>query len=127
MTWQFGHVATFCRAAHPAARRLWDVVILDLHGDGRADAREGVAHQCDQSPVAQTEQHIRLNRIEHLAHFLGREHGGLSLFDIVLGAARGTSRVERDDLTDDSQSKSMRMAARYFTAGLEWVRPSSST
>ena len=56
--------------ADPPALAL-GVVVLDPHGDGGADAGEGVGHQRDQRPVAQANQGGDVDTVEQLAGLVG--------------------------------------------------------
>jgi hypothetical protein len=101
MAWQLRHLTAFFVEAHPA-EALLNVIILDLHGNGRANAREGVAHKYNQCAIAQAEQRVGLDGIEQLAHLFGGEDGGFALLDAVLRAAHGVSVIGCDDLCKPS-------------------------
>ena len=58
MAGEFGHLAAFFVEPDPAAALL-NVVVLDLHGDGRADAGEGVAHESDERAIAEADERAR--------------------------------------------------------------------
>ena len=66
----FVALAAFFVQAHPPAFAL-AVIVLDAHGDGRADAREGIGHQGDQRAVAQADDGRDVDAVEQLAR-LGR-------------------------------------------------------
>ena len=90
-------LAALLMQAHPAAALL-DVVILDPHAGGRADAGECVAHERDEGAVAQPEQGAGVDGGEQLVHLLGRKYGGFALADAVLRPAHGVSRIGVQDV-----------------------------
>ncbi len=86
--------------AHPQAPAL-DVDIVGAHLDGRADAREGVDHQADDSPVAQADHGARVDRVQQRSGSLGCQHWRLAPLDRVLRSSDRAGRVGGHDLADD--------------------------
>ena len=82
----------------PAA---FQVIILDPHAEGGADAGEGIDHDADQGPVAQADQRGGVDAVEELAGLLGGEHGRLAAFDAEFRAAYRAGRIEGDDAAAD--------------------------
>ena len=78
-------LAAFFVQPDPPAPTL-QVIIFDAHADDGADAGEGVDHQAEEGPIAESD-HVRgVDRIEQLTGFVGSEHTGLALPDGILGA-----------------------------------------
>lgn len=98
VTGQGHRLAALLVQAHPQAAVLHEHV-LDPHGGGRADPREGVDHQPDQSAVAQTDRCGGVDRVQDRAGLLWREHGGLAPLDHMLRPPDGGGRVERQHPT----------------------------
>ena len=96
----FMALAAFLVQTDPPALALRKIV-LDAHGDGRADAGKGEGHHRNQRPVAQADQRRRVDAVEKLARLFARQHRGLAGFDDVLRTAHRMSRIGRDDLAGD--------------------------
>src|SRR6266849_1979990 len=97
MAGELVHLAALLVEPHPAAALL-DVVVLNLHCDGGADAREGVTHERYERAIAETDERVGLDRIEKRPHLLGREYRGLTLLHAVPWATDGVRGVQRDHL-----------------------------
>ena len=98
-------LAPFLVQPHPAAAALHEVV-ADFHLQHGVDAGKGVDHGPDQGEIAQADKGRflyrsvfalccadRLDALEQLAGFLGRQHGRLAFSDDVFGAAHGVGGV----------------------------------
>jgi hypothetical protein len=107
-------LAAFLLQPHPPALAV-DKVVVDLHRNDGADAREGVGHDADHRAVAQADEpgHFSFRPIsqgnlpDHLDAFeqvsglsLG-QHRRLAALDDVLGPAHRMGWVDGEDLTDD--------------------------
>jgi hypothetical protein len=103
----FVALAAFLVEADPPALAIGKI-ILDPHRHDGADAGEGVGHHADQGAVAQADEGRGVDALDQHAGLVGREHGGLAALDDVLGAAHGGGGIGGEE----SQSNSMRMAAR---------------
>ena len=57
----------------------------NFHGAYRADAREGIDHQFNQRPIAQSNGCSHVDAIEHGARVARVQHRRLANFDDVLG------------------------------------------
>ena len=93
-------LAAFLVQPHPPALAV-GVVVLDAHGDDRADAGEGEGHHRNQRPVAQPDHGRRVDAVQQLAGLFAGQHRGLAGLDDVLGAAHRMGRIGGDDLAGD--------------------------
>ena|ERR1039458_3752642 len=91
---------------HPTAPPLHEV-ILDAHREHRIDGGEAVNHETDQSAIAETDQPLRVDRVEQRPRFLGREQGRLALLHRVLRPAHRVNRIEGKDSVRDKAIWSM--------------------
>ena len=96
----FMALAAFLMQPHPPALAV-GVVVLDAHGDDRANAGEGEGHHRNQRPIAQADDGRHVDAVQQLARLFAGEHRGLAGFDDVLGAAHRMRRIGRDDLAGD--------------------------
>ena len=65
-------LAAFLMQPHPPALAV-GVIVLDAHGDDRADAREGEGHHRDQRAVAEAHESRDIDAVDQLARlFAGR-------------------------------------------------------
>jgi hypothetical protein len=96
MAGKVGHLAALLVQPHPAAALL-HIEVFNLHSGGCTDAGEGVAHQADQSAIAQPEQGSGVDRGQQRVHLLDREHGGLALANAVFRSPYRMGRVAFHD------------------------------
>ena len=96
----FMALAAFLMQPHPPALAV-GVVVLDAHGDDRADAGEGEGHHRNQRPIAQPDDGRRVDAVQQLAGLFAGQHRGLAGLDDVLRSAHRMGRIGRDDLAGD--------------------------
>jgi len=80
MAWHFMLLAAFLLQADPHAAVL-HIHVLAAHLERRADAREAVDHQPDQSAVAQAERRAGVDGIQQRPRFLGGQDRRLAFLD----------------------------------------------
>ena len=76
----------------PPALALGEVV-LDPHGQRRADPREAVNKDGEERPVTKSDQRIRGDALEQRVRFLGHQHRRLTPLDHVLRTPHHRGRV----------------------------------
>jgi hypothetical protein len=92
-------LAAFLIEPHPATPPL-DEVVFHLHCRRRAYTREGVGHERDQRPVAETHHRACINAVEQNSGFVRREHRRFAFLDDMFGARHRMRRVHVHDMTD---------------------------
>ncbi len=74
--------------------------VLGAHLQDGPGAGERVGHQGDEGAIAQAGERVRVDRIEQLAGFGGRQDGRLAFPDRMLRSAHRAGRVGGNDLSD---------------------------
>ena len=100
MRGHFMALAAFLMQPHPPALAL-GVVVLNTHGDDRADAREGEGHHRNHRSISQPDDGRRVDAVEQLAGLFTGQHRGFAGFDDVLRPPHRMGRIGRDDLASD--------------------------
>ena len=100
VSWDFVTFAAFLMQPDPKAFAVLGKVVLNFHVYDRTDTGKGVAHESNQSPIAQADDGIRFDRVQELTGLIGFKNGGLAALDDVPRPANGTGRTGRNDLAE---------------------------